>query len=199
MERDNLFGDETMNAHETLNGGTTGADVKTHHRRSRILIVVGTIAMLVGALDPLEGSPIVLLGSGLVGLGTFLDGGERRWIAYRTGVLILIAVGVGAMWGLSALGGFGGNSGRSMWWGVLVLPLFVGWSLGVWGPGQPRWPLVLGIAVSLWYLAIPMIVLVHGRPVKDLFAVPIVVISVTGLVTIGGCIWRLWNPPTERE
>ena len=173
--------------------------MKPHHRWSRILIVVGTIAMLVGALDPLEGSPIVLLGSGLVGLGTFFDSGERRWIAYRTGVLILIAVGVGAMWGLSALGGFGGNSGRSMWWGVLVLPLFVGWPLGVWGPGQPRWALVLGIAVSLWYLAIPMIVLVHGRPVKDLFAVPITVIGVTGLVTIGGCIWRLWNPTTERE
>ena len=33
---------------------------------SRILIVVGGIAMLVGALDPMEGSLVILPGSGMV-------------------------------------------------------------------------------------------------------------------------------------
>jgi len=63
---------------------------------SPILINVGSIAMLVGALDPMEGSLVILPGSGLVALGTFLGQSERRWIAYRTWVFILIAIGVGA-------------------------------------------------------------------------------------------------------
>ena len=36
---------------------------------SRILVIVGSIAMLVGALDPMEGSVVILPGSGLVALG----------------------------------------------------------------------------------------------------------------------------------
>ena len=94
---------------------------------SRILIMVGSVAMLVGALDPMEGSLVILPGSGLVALGTFVGQSERRWIAYRMWVFILIAIGVGAMWGLTMVGGFGGNSGRSMWWGVLILPYLIGW------------------------------------------------------------------------
>ena len=121
---------------------------------SRILTIVGSIAMLVGAIDPMEGSLVILPGSGLVALGTFLGQSERRLIAYRVGVFILIAIGVGALWGLSRVGGFGGNSGRSMWWGVLILPYLIGWSMGIWGPGSPRWLLLLGIVVGLWYLTI---------------------------------------------
>ena len=105
---------------------------------SRVLIMVGSITMLVGALDPMEGSVVILPGSGLVALGTFLGQSERRLIAYRVWVFILIAIGVGAMWGLSSIGGFGGKTGRSMWWGVLILPYLIGWSMGIWGPGSPR-------------------------------------------------------------
>ena len=68
---------------------------------SRILIIVGSIAMLVGAIDPMEGSVVILPGSGLVALGTVLGQSERRWIAYRVWVFILILIGVGALWGLS--------------------------------------------------------------------------------------------------
>src|ERR1035437_521846 len=92
---------------------------------SRILVIVGGIAMLVGALDPMEGSVVILPGSGLFALGTFLGQHERRLITYRVWVFILIAIGVGAMWGLSAIGGFGGTSGRSMWRGVLILPYLI--------------------------------------------------------------------------
>jgi purine-cytosine permease-like protein len=100
---------------------------------SRILKVVGGIAMLVGTLDPLEGSLLILPGSGLVALGTNVGGNERRTVLYWVWAFILIAVGVGAMFGLSAVGGIGGKSGHSMWWGILILPYPVGWLMAVGG------------------------------------------------------------------
>jgi hypothetical protein len=156
---------------------------------SRILITVGSIAMLVGALDPMEGSVVILPGSGLVALGTFLSQSERRWIAYRVLVFILIAIGVGAMWGLTRVGGFGGNSGRSMWWGVLMLPYLIGWSMGIWGPGSPRWLLVSGIVLGLFYLAILPLIVMHGGGKHQY--VGVIVLSVLGVLTIIGCIRRL--------
>ena len=156
---------------------------------SRILFIVGSIAMLVGALDPMEGSVVILPGSGLVALGTFFGRSERRLIAYRVWVFILIAIGVGALWGLSSVGGFGGNSGRSMWWGVLILPYLIGWSMGIWGPGSPRWLLWLGIVVGLFYQAILLMVLAHGG--KHAMVGGGIVISGLGVLTIVGCIFRL--------
>jgi hypothetical protein len=155
---------------------------------SRILIIVGSVAMLVGAIDPMEGSLLILPGSGLVALGTFLGQCDRRLIAYRVGVFILIAMGVGALWGLSSVGGFGGNSGRSNWWAVLILPYLIGWSMGIWGPGSPRWLLVLGIVVGLWYQA--LLVMILGRGGLQ-HGGPVIVISVLGAVTIVGCLGRL--------
>ena len=164
---------------------------------SRILIIVGSIAMLVGALDPMEGSLVILPGSGVVALGTFLGRSERRLIAYRVWVFILIAIGVGAFWGLNMVGGFGGNSGRSMWWGVLILPYLIGWSMGIWGPGSPRWLLVLGIVVGLFYQAILPIVL--ARPHGKHAWVGAIVISAIGGLTIVGCISRLRKRSSERR
>ena len=100
---------------------------------SRILKVVGGILMLVGTLDPMEGSLLILSGSGLVALGTFLGKSERRVIRYWSWVFALIAVGVGALFALSAIGGIGGTSGHSMWWGLLILPYPAGWLLAVAG------------------------------------------------------------------
>ena len=149
--------------------------------------------MLVGAIDPMEGSLLILPGSGLVALGTFLSQVERRLIAYRVWVLVLIAIGVGALWGLSMVGGFGGPSGRSSWWGVLILPYLIGWSMGIWGPGSPRWMLWLGIAVGLWYLTILVMVLIASaaRPEGHMSAGPGIIIGTLGVLTIGGCINRL--------
>lgn len=98
---------------------------------SRILVIVGSIAMLLGAADPLEGSVVILAGSFLVLLGTFVSQVERQWRPYWIATFLLIAVGVGAMFALSAIGGIGGHSGHSMWWGVLVLPYPVGWIMGI--------------------------------------------------------------------
>jgi hypothetical protein len=99
---------------------------------SRILIVVGGIAMVLGAVDPLEGSPLILPG-GLVTLGLFLGKRERRTLVYCVWVFILIAVGVGATFVLSAFGGIGGKSRHSMAWGILILPDLVGWLMGLAG------------------------------------------------------------------
>ena len=160
---------------------------------ARILIIAGSIAMLIGAIDPMEGSLVILPGSGLVALGTFLGQSERRLIAYRVWVFVLIAIGVGALWGFSMVGGFGGNTGRSMWWGVLILPYLIGWSMGIWGPGSPRWVPVLGIVVGLWYLVIPVIILMQSRsdPRRPVVPEALIVIGIIGLLTIGGCIGRL--------
>src|SRR5512135_1628314 len=93
---------------------------------SRILRVAGGIGMLLGTVDPLEGSVLILIGSGLIALGMRLGDKDRRTVLYWLWTFLLIAVGVGAMFGLSAVGGVGGESGRSMWWGLLLLPYPVG-------------------------------------------------------------------------
>ncbi|TWU28381.1 hypothetical protein [Bythopirellula polymerisocia] len=150
---------------------------------SRILVVVGGIAMLVGAIDPMEGSLLILPGSGLFAIGTFLGQNERWLIAYRVWVFVLIAIGVGALWGLSMVGGIGGSSGVSPWWAVLMMPYPIGWLMGIWGPESPRWMLWLGIGVGLWYLTIFAIALSKSAFVGVNF-----VIAIIGVLTIGGCI-----------
>jgi len=92
---------------------------------SRILAIVGLVLMLLGVLDPLEGSLVIVLGSGMVLLGAFLGKSRRRTLLLCG--FILLAVGVGVLWGMSALGGLGGDTGRSMWWGLTLLPYPVGW------------------------------------------------------------------------
>lgn len=98
---------------------------------SRILVTVGGIAMLVGAADPLEGSLVILPGSGLVALGTALSDVARKVMLDWLVIFAAIALGVGALWGLSWLGGFGGGSGLSGWWGLLIVPYPVGWVCGI--------------------------------------------------------------------
>ena len=98
---------------------------------SGILVVAGGIAMLAGVLDPLEGSVVILAGSGLVTLGTFLGANGRSLLVYWICIFVLIAVGTGAMFVLSAMGGFGGRTGRSWWWVLPILPYPVGWIMGM--------------------------------------------------------------------
>jgi hypothetical protein len=100
---------------------------------SRVLVIVGGIAMLFGAIDPLEGSLVILPGSLLVLLGIFIGPDDRRSLRYWIATVLLIASGVIGMFVLSAFGGIGGESGHSMWWGVLVLPYPLGWIMGIGG------------------------------------------------------------------
>lgn len=159
---------------------------------SKILILAGGIGMLVGAIDPMEGSLLILPGSGLFALGTYLGQAERRLIAYRVSVFILVAIGVAALWGLSAVGGFGGTSGHSMWWGLLTLPYVVGWLMALWGPENPRWFSLLGILVGVQYLVVAAIFLLQLRAGLGGWRAPTAVIIATiGIVAIAGCIYRL--------
>jgi hypothetical protein len=162
---------------------------------TRMFEVAGLIAMLVGAVDPLEGSVLIVLGSGLVALSAFLAHDKRSLVAYRTVVFILIAAGVAAMWGVSAVGGFGGSSGRSMWWGVLLLPYVAGWVMAVWGPGSPRWFSWLALVIGLWYLAIPTMMLLRGMERRGPGSAAPLVLGAVGIVTIAGCAVRLRKPP----
>ncbi len=101
----------------------------TASKYSHWLVVAGLIGMVAGAVDPLEGSPVVAVGSGLVALGAYLGRSRRRGLAFVA--FVMVAVGIGAMWALTAIGGVGGSTGRSAWWVTLVAPLVVGWILGL--------------------------------------------------------------------
>jgi hypothetical protein len=98
---------------------------------SRILNVVGLAAMLVGAIDPLEGSFIILPGVAAVALAALI--GKSRHTIQLSWSFALVAIGVVAMFLLSWLGGIGGNSGRSVWWAVVLLPYPIGWLMGLVG------------------------------------------------------------------
>jgi hypothetical protein len=100
-------------------------------RWARVSIIVGLVAMLIGVIDPLEGSLVILAGNGMAVLGALLGSRRRRRLVVWS--FVMVAVGVGALWGLSALGGIGGSSGRSNWWGLVLLPYPVGWFMGLVG------------------------------------------------------------------
>ena len=58
---------------------------------SRILKVVGCVAMMLGTLDPMEGSLLILPGCGLVALAMYLGGRDRRRMRVPTVALALLA------------------------------------------------------------------------------------------------------------
>jgi hypothetical protein len=93
------------------------------------LVIIGLVLMLIGVLDPLEGSVVIVAGSGMAALGARSGNSRHRLLVYWSSALI--AIGVGAIWGLSAIGGIRGRSGHSVWWGSLILPYPVGWILGL--------------------------------------------------------------------
>lgn len=103
-------------------------------RTARILVVCGLVLMVIGAIDPLEGSLVILPGSALVALGGYFGGDRRRRrLLWAFG---LVAAGVGLLFAMSALGGIGGDTGRSLWWALLFLPYPVGWIMGLVGAIQ---------------------------------------------------------------
>lgn len=98
---------------------------------SRILYIIGLIAMIIGAVDPLEGSLIILPGSGLVALGAALFKSRHRTFVYCA--FGLTAIGVAALFVISSFGGVGGETGRSNWWLLTCLPYPVGWIMSLVG------------------------------------------------------------------
>jgi hypothetical protein len=105
--------------------------MNTRNLWSNILVILGLIMMLIGAIDPLEGAFIILPGSVLVTIGAIVGKSRYQKLLLRSSVLI--AFGVCAMIVLSMLGGLGGKSGHSPWWGLLILPYPIGWVMDIVG------------------------------------------------------------------
>lgn len=103
-------------------------------KHSRVLVIVGMVLMVAGALDPLEGSVVIVLGSALAAAGAFFARAHRYRLQLTA--FVLIAVGVAAMFGLSALGGVGGSTGRSIWWLSICVSYPIGWLMGLFGAAQ---------------------------------------------------------------
>ena len=94
-----------------------------------VIYIIGVIALIIGILDPLEGSIVITVGSILVALSTYLTR-DRYWKTFLISS-IMIVFGVSFLFYLSSLGGFGGNSKLSWWWGILILPYPFGWLIAI--------------------------------------------------------------------
>lgn len=105
--------------------------MKISTRWKRFLLLAGLILMVIGALDPLEGSVVILAGSLVIAVVAFI-GKIRRWKLLLAS-FALIAAGVAVLFGMSAMGGIGGRTGRSLWWALLILPYPAGWIMGLAG------------------------------------------------------------------
>ena len=99
--------------------------MKNKAKWTRIIYIVGVIALIIGAIDPLEGSVVIMAGSALLALSTYATSDRHSKIF--TVSLIMIVIGVAFLFYFSSLGGFGGKSTLSWWWGLLILPFPIGW------------------------------------------------------------------------
>jgi len=95
----------------------------------RIIYVIGVIALIIGVLDPLEGSVVLAGGCVLIALSTYLTKDRHRKIFLAS--LIMILIGVFFLFYFSSLGGFGGTSTLSWWWGILIFPYPIGWLMSI--------------------------------------------------------------------
>jgi len=103
--------------------------MKEKAKWTSVIYVTGIIALAIGILDPLEGSVVIAVGSILLALSAFLTH-DRYWKTFMAS-LILIVIGVFFLFYLSSLGGFGGKSTLSWWWGMLILPYPIGWLIAI--------------------------------------------------------------------
>jgi hypothetical protein len=92
---------------------------------NRIIYIIGVILLIIGSLDPLEGSVLIAAGIALLALSTYLKKDKHRKLFLI--FFISVVAGVSFLFYLSSLGGFGGNSSLSWWWGTLILPYPAGW------------------------------------------------------------------------
>jgi hypothetical protein len=98
-------------------------------RGARFLVGAGVILLAVVLVDPLEGSILAIPGIAALAAGAHLAG--SRFLAPLYGAAGLLVLGISTMWILSAFGGLGGDTGRSLWWALVLLPYPAGWLLGL--------------------------------------------------------------------
>jgi len=103
--------------------------LKEKTKWTRVVYLIGVVALIIGILDPLEGSVLITVGSALVALTTYLRH-DRHWKIFLAS-FIMILFGVFFLFYLSSLGGFGGESKLSWWWGLLILPYPIAWLLSI--------------------------------------------------------------------
>lgn len=93
---------------------------------ARIANIIGIVFVIIGAIDPMEGSFIIAPGSVLIALAKWQIGVP----AFRKHYILaasLVMLGFIALMVLSNLGGFGGTSSISVWWGLTIVPYPLGW------------------------------------------------------------------------
>ena len=95
----------------------------------KLAFITGVVALVAGAFDPLEGSVVILIGSALLAVSTWLTKDRHHKLFLTSFIMILI--GVCFLFYLSSLGGFGGQSTLSWWWGTLILPYPIGWLIAI--------------------------------------------------------------------
>ncbi len=99
--------------------------MKNKAKWTRIIYIVGVIALIIGAIDPLEGSVVIIVGSALLALSAYAKSDRHTKIFSAS--LLMIVIGLAFLFYFSSLGGFGGTSTLSWWWGLLILPFPIGW------------------------------------------------------------------------
>lgn len=97
----------------------------THNRWAFGLATVGLIGLIASMLDPLEGSILAVASAVALAAGARI--GHSRLRRPLDIALAMIILGVAVMFWFSALGGIGGDSGRSIWLGLFILPYPIGW------------------------------------------------------------------------
>ena len=103
--------------------------MKEKAKWTRIMYIIGMIALIIGSFDPLEGSVVIAAGSVLIALSTNLTHDRHRKLFLILSIMIVF--GVCFLFYLSSLGGFGGKSTLSWWWGILILPYPFGWLMAI--------------------------------------------------------------------
>lgn len=103
--------------------------------------VVGGLSLGLPVLAILWKQPLLLVPFGLVAVGVllFLLGvllGERALPGLVYAAAALTTAAVAWMFVLSAMGGFGGDTGRSAWWALTLVPFPCGWGLGLFSLGR---------------------------------------------------------------
>ena len=99
--------------------------MKDKVKLARILNIIGIIILVIGSLDPLEGSVLIVPGSALLAYSAYLSHDLYRKVFLILSIMIVF--GVCFLFYFSSLGGFGGKSALSWWWGTLILPYPIGW------------------------------------------------------------------------
>ncbi len=103
--------------------------IKEKTNWKKFAFISGAVLLIAGAFDPLEGSLIIVTGSILVTVATHLSNDKHHSLFLAS--MIMILFGIFFMFYFSLLGGIGGKSSLSIWWGLLIVPYPAGWILAI--------------------------------------------------------------------